>query len=260
MSNKEERMNRNKSIIEDYKNGKPILEIAREYNLSETMCYKILKGTQEPPRYFEKKRKRLTTRNEQIVKQYKGGMTARELGKMYGISMQRIYAILHSSGEYESQKYNHIETALKKEKKMRNQTFLDAYKKNPRKSIIELSREVNISPSLGYLMSGDTTKLETRSGTVIASGYNRIVIGDYGAFVEFSRAQANARHLKIKEGQSYRIEDPRYAEHVKYLWLTADDNSDVKVYDQKRLVEYADYKPGMLYVSVYEVFPAGEGH
>ena len=84
--------------------------------------------------------------------------------------------------------------------------------------------------------------------------------GDYGAFVEFSRAQANARHLKIKEGQSYRIEDPRYAEHVKYLWLTADDNSDVKVYDQKRLVEYADYKPGMLYVSVYEVFPAGEGH
>ena len=152
MSNKEERMNRNKNIIEDYKNGKPILEIAREYNLSETMCYKILKGTQEPPRYFEKKRKRLTTRNEQIVKQYKGGMTARELGKMYGISMQRIYAILHSSGEYESQKYNHIETALKKEKKMRNQTFLDAYKKNPRKSIIELSREVNISPSLGYLI------------------------------------------------------------------------------------------------------------
>lgn len=105
-------------------------------------------------------------------------------------------------------------------------------------------------------MSGDTTKLETRSGTVIASGYNRIVIGDYGAFVEFSRAQANARHLKIKEGQSYRIEDQRYAEHVKYLWLTADDDSDVKVYDQKRSVEYADYKPGMLYVSVYEVFPA----
>lgn len=46
-------------------------------------------------------------------------------------------------------------------------------------------------------MSGDTTKLETRNGTVIANGYNRIVIGDYGAFVEFSRAQANARHLSI---------------------------------------------------------------
>lgn len=31
---------------------------------------------------------------------------------------------------------------------------------------------------------------------------------------------------------------------------------EVAEYDQKRSVEYADYKPGMLYVSVYEVFPA----
>lgn len=105
-------------------------------------------------------------------------------------------------------------------------------------------------------MPGDTTKLETRNGTVIVNGYNRIVIGDYGAFVEFSRVQACMRRLEIKEGQVYRVENPRYAEHVKYLWLTADDGSDVKVYDQKRPVEYADYKPGMLYVSVYEVFPA----
>lgn len=60
---------------------------------------------------------------------------------------------------------------------------------------------------------------------------------------------------KLIEILKYRVEDPRYAEHVKYLWLTTDDGSDVKVYEQKRPVEYADYKPGMLYVSVYEVFP-----
>lgn len=47
-------------------------------------------------------------------------------------------------------------------------------------------------------VSGDTTKLETSNGTVIASGYNRIVIGDYGAFVEFSRAQANSQYLIMK--------------------------------------------------------------
>lgn len=41
--------------------------------------------------------------------------------------------------------------------------------------------------------------------------------------------------------------------------VKASDGSDVKVYEQKRPVGYADYKPGMLYVSVYEVFPAGEG-
>ena len=130
------------------------------------------------------------------------------------------------------------------------------YKPIPRTFFKDVRAEVEEALPEWCNMSGNTTKLETRSGTVIASGYNRIVIGDYGAFVEFSRAQANAHHLKIKEGQSYRIEDPRYAEHVKYLWLTADDDSDVKVYDQKRSVEYADYKPGMLYVSVYEVFPA----
>ena len=38
--------------------------------------------------------------------------------------------------------------------------------------------------------SGDTISLETKNGTVITNGYNRIVISDYGAFVEFSRAQA----------------------------------------------------------------------
>jgi len=133
------------------------------------------------------------------------------------------------------------------------------YKPIPRTFFTDVRAEFEEALPEWCDMSGNTTKLETRSNTVIANGYSRIVIGDYGAFVEFSHAQADMRHLKIKEGQSYRIEDPRYAEHVKYLWLTADD-SDVKVYDQKRPVDYADYKPGMLYVSVYEVFPAEEGH
>lgn len=152
MSSKEERIKRNKNIIEDYKNGKSILEISWKYNLSETMCYKILKGKQVPSNLLEKKMKAYTARNTQIIKQYKSGVTARELGKMYGISMQRIYAILHSNGDYESQKHNHIETARQKEKKKRNQAFIDAYRKSPQKSVVELSREANISPSLGYLI------------------------------------------------------------------------------------------------------------
>lgn len=107
-------------------------------------------------------------------------------------------------------------------------------------------------------MSGDSVPLETVCGTVIANGYIRIVIGDYGAFVEMTPEQVRMNQLHIKEGQTYRIEDPRYAEHVKYLWYTAKDKSDVKVYLQKRAVEYADYKPGMIYISVYEVFPVSE--
>ena len=130
------------------------------------------------------------------------------------------------------------------------------YKPIPRTFFCDVRAEFQKALPEWCNVSGDTISLETADGTVITNGYNRIVIGDYGAFVEFSRVQACMRRLEIKEGQIYRAKDPRYAEHVKYLWLTADDGSDVKVYDQKRPVEYADYKPGMLYVSVYEVFPA----
>lgn len=107
------------------------------------------------------------------------------------------------------------------------------------------------------IATGDTISLETTCCTKIANGYTRIVIGDYGAFVEISPEQIFMKQLHVREGQAYRIEDPRYAEHVKYLWYTAYDKSDVKVYIQKRTVEYADYKPGMVYISVYEVFPGG---
>ena len=41
-------------------------------------------------------------------------------------------------------------------------------------------------------------------------------------------------------------DEQKFKTHVDFI---------VKAYDQKRPVEYADYKPGMLYVSVYEVFP-----
>ena len=109
-------------------------------------------------------------------------------------------------------------------------------------------------------VTGYSVPLETVSGTVIANGYNRIVIGDYGSFIEISPSQILMDKLHVREGQTYRIEDPRYAEHVKYLWYTANDWSDVKVYLQKRTVEYADYKPGMIYVSVYEVFPVSESY
>ena len=36
------------------------------------------------------------------------------------------------------------------------------------------------------------------------------------------------------------------------------DQSNVKVYDQKRTVEYADYKVGLFYVSPFDLFSEGE--
>ena len=132
------------------------------------------------------------------------------------------------------------------------------YKPIPRTFFQDVRTEYEAALPDWCNVSGNDVLLETVSGTVIANGYTRIVIGDYGAFVEIDSSQIRMSELHVKEGQAYRIEDPRYAEHVKYLWYTANDQSDIKVYLQKRAVEYADYKPGMIYVSVYEVFPVNE--
>ena len=80
-----------------------------------------------------------------------------------------------------------------------------------------------------------------------------MVIGDYGAFVEFETDKANAEMFSVMKGQEYRINDPKYAENVKYEWYTIEDGSSVKIYKQKKPVRYAGYKPGYYYVSVHEV-------
>ena len=100
--------------------------------------------------------------------------------------------------------------------------------------------------------SGSKDTLYTLSGSPICSGYDRIVIGDYGAFIEFSQSVFSDSFI-IKPGQEYRVNDERYSKNVKYIWMTIDDGSQIKIYFQKRKVTYADYRPGKYYVSVHEV-------
>lgn len=105
-------------------------------------------------------------------------------------------------------------------------------------------------------IEGSSDKLYNFSGTLIANGYERIVIGDYGAFVEFNQEQANPEVYVTKSGEEYRTTE-RYSSTVKYEWLTTKDYSDVKIYLQRRTVPYADYRPGYFYVSVFEVISHG---
>lgn len=102
-------------------------------------------------------------------------------------------------------------------------------------------------------IDGDEVTLTTSVGTPICNKYDRIVIGDYGAFIEFSK-EAIASEFVIQPGQEYRVYDDKYKSSVKYVWLTANDESGVKIYNQRRGVRYADYKPNKYYVSVHEVF------
>lgn len=109
-----------------------------------------------------------------------------------------------------------------------------------------------------FLSAAGGGALYTCCGCMICKSYRRIVVGDYGAFVEFGEedlpSSDEAPAFKIAPGQEYRVNDERYAKNVKYVWLTTDDLSGIKIYRQKKGVSYADYKPGMYYVSVHEVF------
>lgn len=110
------------------------------------------------------------------------------------------------------------------------------------------------------LLKGSTEcKLYTHSGTQIATGYDRIVVGDYGAFIEIRPERMLLGNVMIQPGQEYRVLDEQYSRRCKYHWYTARDHSGVKLYYQQRPVSYADYLPGMWYVSVYEVLPFVEG-
>lgn len=101
-------------------------------------------------------------------------------------------------------------------------------------------------------IDGDYDPLYTSNGSLICNGYRRIVIGDYGAFIEFDATEAT-KNLIIQPGQEYRIMDPNYSKNVKYHWYTIPDGSQIKIYHQIRRVSYADYVPGKYYVSPHEV-------
>lgn len=105
--------------------------------------------------------------------------------------------------------------------------------------------------------TGQNKPLYTSRGSIITNSYNRIVVGDYGAFIEFSDNNALLNSFIIAPGQEYRVYDERYSKNVKYIWLTINDGSNIKIYHQKKGVSYADYKPEKYYVSVHEVFDKG---
>ena len=108
----------------------------------------------------------------------------------------------------------------------------------------------------GFCLDGARVPVFSRDGLRIADGYNRIVIGDYGAMVEMLPEQMVHENIRTKPGQEYRDENPRYSGSVTFSWLTARDDSDVKIQFQKKGVAHADMAPGRYYVSVYECVPA----
>lgn len=120
-----------------------------------------------------------------------------------------------------------------------------------------------VEARLGLTEKGnETTQFKTVNGTLFAVGYVRVVFGDHGPYLEFER-----RHIRVVLKQKFGKPLPADAY---YEWLEPVDGSGVKVYDQRRDVKnlpnppaggfrgnrvegYADYRPGFIYVSPWEL-------
>ena len=128
------------------------------------------------------------------------------------------------------------------------------YKYNPLPDDIKHKYRELWQLSMPYELSltGATTGIQSINGRPIATGYARIVIGDYGAYIEIPPKLIIMDNIKVKPGQDKRITDPAY-KYCKYHWYCPVDDESCKLYHQQRPVSYADYKPGMWYVSPFDV-------
>ena len=96
--------------------------------------------------------------------------------------------------------------------------------------------------------SGPPVVFRTLSGLVVATGYSRVVIGKRGPYIEFDAKHIESSALKIPKDQRWRQMSPiaYYIEHRSLDML-------VKVYEQLRTVDYADYRVGCWYISPFDL-------
>jgi len=108
-----------------------------------------------------------------------------------------------------------------------------------------------------HVEGNDHTRFETKTGLHVATGYTRIVIGGRGPYIEFLPNQLIWDNLHIPDEQKRRKEHP-WKDRVYYMEWRTKDKSRVKVYEQIRPVDYADYRIGLLYISPFDLLVQGE--
>ena len=85
---------------------------------------------------------------------------------------------------------------------------------------------------------------------LILNGFDRVVCGAHGHYIEFNDNHLLI-HLEVTKDQEWRNTE-KYS-YVKYLWLNPVGFPELKIYKQKHIVKYADYKPGYYYLDFWKV-------
>lgn len=91
---------------------------------------------------------------------------------------------------------------------------------------------------------GEPMHFFSSSGLLIATGYERVVVGDRGAYIEFWPDQIAKNNIFIPDHARYRLTD----KVCYYNEWQSKCNSKVFIYEQKKTVAYADYLIGMFYI------------
>lgn len=86
-------------------------------------------------------------------------------------------------------------------------------------------------------------EFRTKTGVVIARGYVRVEFGGRGPYIEFAPGQI------VNEAIRY-VDNPSHRYYHEYRSI---DGSNVKLYLQRRPVNYARYVPEMWYVSPFDL-------
>ena len=89
----------------------------------------------------------------------------------------------------------------------------------------------------------------TKDHLVLSVGYTRIVIGKRGPYIECSNKQIVIASIHIPEEEKHRIDNDTYY----YNEYRSKDVCNVKLYFQKKIVDYADYVKDMWYISPFDV-------
>lgn len=92
----------------------------------------------------------------------------------------------------------------------------------------------------------------TQTGLQLANGYNRVVIGERGPYVEFQHDHLYMTNLFVPEKEQWRL-DPTNSKIYYHEYRSIDD-AYVKVYYQLKTVAYADYKIGLYYISPFDLY------
>ncbi len=98
--------------------------------------------------------------------------------------------------------------------------------------------------------------LFTKSGMLVATGYERVVFGGRGPYLEFRKDQIIRDNIYIPESCEWRLEDYQKDRIYYYEYRTNEDY--VMVYLQNKIVDYADYKVDFVYISPFDLYDENE--